>query len=564
MKFFYKKKKICGLIAICFVVMLSFQIVSTTTLNDPENVNIDENPKISATITGTKQWLNNTGFNTTDYWNKETNTDESFPDVNGTIDIDNELANFTVLGDIDTKMIDAPLNDGSWYKFENGIFRLPTQSYIDSRGCFVYHDWDENVDQTHNFPSVQWKKNVSMGFDMSEYNITSASLEVMFNASVFSSVDAPGDTASGGSGGWQSSIFDFAEFYVEISDVEGTFPSKVAYNRTRNLGFTYLSIEEKPIERLGSEAELIAALNGAFESDPNHSNFNITLGINIYCEDNDPSIDVDEWEALIIRSCNLTFTYEKLIDDFTSISWNQNGNNVSSLSPYPIVATRANLKFQYKIDKNWSVYTTKKNSELNIYLNDNPYPIPIKLIDINDTAFEEIDIDLTPPASDAGVNLSIEVLIKDEFGLDQPIIISIDNVTLDISYTIYDIPDPIVAGGGGGGGGRTIIRGEDYTPVVIGLVAGIIGLVAVFGAYQKHFKYPPLVRKIRKLKKKIKKGKTLKSLIVNPREEIIRDNFKLKTRHVLDEEFLQSEVSGKIAKTPKNGKIKKINEKGGK
>ena len=38
----------------------------------------------------------------------------------------------------------------------------------------------------------------------------------------------------------------------------------------------------------------------------------------------------------------------------------------------------------------------------------------------------------------------------------------------------------------------------------------------------------------------------------------------MKTRHILDKEFLQSEVSDKIDKTPKNGKINKINEKGGK
>ncbi|MFX1239599.1 MAG: hypothetical protein ACFE8P_18000, partial [Promethearchaeota archaeon] len=143
---------------------------------------------------------------------------------------------------------------------------------------------------------------------------------------------------------------------------------------------------------------------------------------------------------------------------------------------------------------------------------------------------------------------------KDEFGLDQRITLSIDNVTLDISYIIF-APNPIVVSGGDGGGGTKIIRGEDYTPVVIGLIAGIIGLVVVFGAYQAHFKHPPMVRKIRKLKKKIKKGKTLKSLIVNPRDEIIRDNFKAKTRHVLDEEFLQSEIPGKI---------NKINKKGGK
>ena len=76
-----------------------------------------------------------------------------------------------------------------------------------------------------------------------------------------------------------------------------------------------------------------------------------------------------------IKSFNLSFTYEKFIDEGALVSWNQNGNNVSSLSTYPIDATGANLKFQYKIDKNWTVYTTDKVSEINIYLNNNGWGV---------------------------------------------------------------------------------------------------------------------------------------------------------------------------------------------
>ena len=34
----------------------------------------------------------------------------------------------------------------------------------------------------------------------------------------------------------------------------------------------------------------------------------------IYCEDNEVGADVDRWNSLIIRSFNLTFTYEKKIN----------------------------------------------------------------------------------------------------------------------------------------------------------------------------------------------------------------------------------------------------------
>ncbi len=557
MKFLNKRNKTCGFIAICFVLMLSYQIVSVTSPNDSKTINTQENPKISAQISDTEyDWLNNSGFDTSEYWYSQNNTDTLNPDVNASIS--NGFADFEILGNVDTKIIDDPLNDGTWHAFTYSNFRLPEDYGIDSRGCWVTHEWDEDEDQTHNYPIIHWKKNVSMGFDMSDYNITSASLEVMFNASVGTNVDTENDDDSGGSGNWQYSIGDFVEFYVELSDIYGTNPYRVRYNKTYNLGQDGISpqittIEEKPIEPQGDEDDLISALNSAFEGSPGHSNFNITLGITIYCEDNDPNIDVDTYDPLIIRSCNLSFTYEKLIDEFNSISWNQDANKLSDLSPgndTSVVATEANLKFKYTIDKNWTTNTGSQNSEINIYLNRNPYPIPIKLIHVNVSDFEqEADLNLIPPVD--SVNLSIEILIKDDFGLDDIITISIDNVTLDISYIIYfDIPH---SGGDGGGGGTKIIRGEDYTPIVIGLVAGIIGLIAVFGAYQAHFKHPLMVRKIRKLKKKIKKGKTLKSLAVNPREEIIRDNFKAKTRQALDEEFLQPEVLGKMNKIKEQG-----------
>lgn len=139
--------------------------------------------------------------------------------------------------------------------------------------------------------------------------------------------------------------------------------------------------------------------------------------------------------------------------------------------------------------------------------------------------------------------------------MDQKITLSIDNVTLDISYIIF-APDP-VASSGGGGGGTTIIRGPDYTPVVIGLVAGIIALVTFFGAYQKHYKYPPMVRKIRKLRKKIKKGKSVKSLIVKNRETIINSDFQ-KEMKILEVDVVSSKEMSKVDKISKVSNDKKI------
>jgi hypothetical protein len=281
----------------------------------------------------------------------------------------------------------------------------------------------------------------------------------------------------------------------------------------------------------------------------NYKNFTIIVGMDIFCEDNCYSDD-DTWDLLRINSLSLNFTYEKKIDEGTYLSWNQNADTLSDklsdLIPSndtEVIATKAMLNFQYTIDKNWSIYTSSINSEMNIYLNGNPYQIPIKLIDINTTNFEQTEIELTRPTK--SVNLSIQLLIKDDFNLDQSITISIDNVTLDISYLIIT---PDVTSEDGGGGGTRIIRGEDYSWLVYTLTAGIMGLVIAIAAYEKHYKYPPMVRKIRTLKKKIRKGKKVKSLLVNSRNDLISESFKNNTHKTLESEIPKSESVEKLQK----------------
>jgi len=273
-------------------------------------------------------------------------------------------------------------------------------------------------------------------------------------------------------------------------------------------------------------------------------------------EDNYSQYDRDTWYSLLIKSCNLTFTYRKKINKNAIISWNQDGSKISDLSNDTIVVTNANFNLKYKIDKNWTKYTSSVNSEIQILINDNLHKETIKLGGANET-FKEAKVggfDLTSLITD-DVNISIQIFIANDFNLNQNITVSIDNATLEISYYIFT--QDLIAGDSGGGGGTKYIQGYDYTPIIIGLVIGLIALVSMFGVYQKHYKYPPLVRKIRKLKKTIKKGKKLKSLIVSPREELIRISFKIKTKQILEEEFLQSEILNKNAKLTKNEMINK-------
>ena len=381
--------------------------------------------------------MNNNDFSTQDEWflTKGDKGDNSTIDGN----ISSGNANFKVLGDTQTIEISDPLNDGTWQRYNNDVFLFPDTSIINEAGCYVSHDYDENVNQTRNYHSVHWRKNVNLGVNMSDYIITAASLKASFNATVNINVDTPNDNFP-----VQFGIGDFATFYVLISDINFENPYRVANNKTTNLGQDtppILNITDKDIEP-AEEEDIITALTSSIEKDPDYSNFTITLGIDIYCEDNGPpSNDHDTWEELIIRSFNLTFIVERKMEQFTSLSWNQIGNTISGSD---IQITNANLKFNYSIDQQWPT-SLSPFSEIRILINDNPHTETIRLSTANLT-FGEVKpggFDITNLISkDVNITLSIQIFIANTFGLDQNICISIDDVYLVITYvkTITDIP----------------------------------------------------------------------------------------------------------------------------
>ncbi|MFX0070155.1 MAG: hypothetical protein ACFFAO_03605 [Candidatus Hermodarchaeota archaeon] len=564
----FQKNKYKIYIVLLFVVALLIQAPITNKFKTSISENSRESPQISAPVSGSMQWLNNTGFDNEDDWVKEINTDDLNPDLNASID--NGLAKYEVLGEKHTFVLGVdPRNStemDKWQTTKKTQYEIyPDSVSKTSEGFIASHRWTESAGgQDNNSCAVRWVRQVEMPVDMSDYKITSASFMAQFNATVEEQSDGSGpDDSYGGievppsdyTTSGQDDTWDFAYYSAEISSEDNpTMKTLLAYNRTNSLGTDVapMYVNNKPAIYRDTnmtlnlnEDLLISSIESALSFD--NRNFTLYLGIDIFCADNFNGADQDNFSKLVIRSLNLTFTYEKYIDELDSVSWNQYGKNVSSLTTNPIQANSAKLRFQYKIDKSWSVYTPKQNSELKCYLNGNPYIIPIKLIDISDTEYNVTEISLTPPAINEGVNLSIEVIMKDEFELNQTITIYIDNVTLDISYTIY-APDVAVSSDGGGGGGTRIIRGEDYSWLVYTLTAGIIALMISIVAYEKHFKIPPMVRKIRKLKKKIRKGRKVKSLLVNSREKLIRDSFEAKTHQVLEADVIKSEVIDKLEK----------------
>ncbi len=565
------KKKSFLIILISYIVFsFIFQSGLITSTGDSVDYKSKGNPNLSAVTTGTKQWINNSGFESPIYpWYNETYGD--ITDVN--VSLSNGMANFIINGEqrIFNNISGTPKN-GEWLPGNESEISINPDNYaIDNYGCRADHEYREGVgyDQSRNNPIIQWNRNITMPIDMRDYIITSAKITTEFNGSADLNIETPTDILDGEGGDAYAAEYDHVRYYVLISDLEKVEQYEIAYNQTIHLGrgdwgrtgvngtIDADNISDT-IMTMVDEEDLVFYLNRVLESD--YRNFTITLGIDIYNEDNYESLERDTWYYLYIKSCNLTFNYTKKIDQFTSVYWNQDGPKISDLSPenYTVEATRANLKFQYKIDKNWTTYTSDQNSEINIYLNGIPYSIPIKLININTTAFEEANIELSPPTE--SVNISIELLIRERFNLDQLITISIDNISLDISYKIYT---PSVAVAEGNGGKTKIIHLPDYTLIVIALTAGVIALVTIFGLYQAHYKHPPMVRKIRKLKKNIRKGRKTKSLLLNKREELTTKRFIEQKHQILELEKIKREIDIKESKDTKFDKKTKLQKEVG-
>ncbi len=440
-----KTKYVIALLVLIFIGNLSVIFMSNLveyqsidTLNSYNNDLRDIHPKSQGIVQDvyTIEWLDNTEFTTpiTPWYNT---TDGDISDVNATSD--NDQANFEVLGETNTFELVADPPNLDWANFTNPRFpRYPDNFFNDSAGLNVYHFWDENeaAGQTHNTPSIHWKRNITMPVNMSDYIITSASVEAYFNATVTTSpwwnggIDCPGDP---GDTPLQFSTGDYARFYVLISDPDNTFEFEVAYNQTVDLGQDSPAIPSYGDTLLDIVPQdiLIAILTSLFKT--NNYQFTITLGIDIYCEDNESGVDRDRWDSLIFKYLNFTFTYKKKIDELTKISWNQIGNTISGSN---IIINNATLNFKYKLDQNWT--ESSPNSEIRVLINDRQHSETIKLSSGN-TTFQDAKIGGFDVSNlilkDENITLTIQVFLADTFPLEQKRIVSIDNASLVISYT---------------------------------------------------------------------------------------------------------------------------------
>ena len=395
------------------------------------------------------QWLTNPTFeNPNESWYCTTQGD--ITDVNGTLS--DGVAEFNILGKLHTFSIiaDPPLVF-DWTEVDNPDFpNHPDIDEISAKGCRVSHEYDDTTAVQN--PSVHWDRNITLPVNMLDYVITSASIQAIVNATVDENLDRYADYYYGRRARTDPDdnvdaygVGDYVRFYVLISDLEKNNVYEIANFQTEIIGDGGAPGIDYLLDTYMSHVpeEVLKFYLTSILSKTNH-NFTITLGIRLNIEDNIATYyDLDTFNELIINYLNLTFTYEKKIDQLTTISWNQLGNSIDGNN---VRLEDANLNFKYKINQIWP-QSLSLNSEIRIIINNYDLEKTIKLSSIN-TSFQEISLGkidvLDYILTNINISISIQVFIADDFVLDDKVTITIDDVYFTIAYvrTIADPPDP--------------------------------------------------------------------------------------------------------------------------
>ncbi|NVM45795.1 MAG: hypothetical protein HWN79_12845, partial [Candidatus Lokiarchaeota archaeon] len=224
------------------------------------------------------------------------------------------IANYEILGGygVFSNVSGTPLAS-DWTEFNNSYFILPDGTHeINQNGCEASHEFQENTDQSRNRPSVHWRRNITMPVDMSDYIITSASISALVNGSGDTNLETPSDDLSYDGAGYFATYYDYARFYIKLSNLDYINLYEVAYFQTVDLGIGdqyrqtvgVIDYLNDTLMTMIDEPTLIFYLTKAFEADSYE--FGITLGIDIYCEDNYDQADRDTFYSLLIKSVNLS------------------------------------------------------------------------------------------------------------------------------------------------------------------------------------------------------------------------------------------------------------------
>ncbi|MFX0005641.1 MAG: hypothetical protein ACFFAV_02815 [Candidatus Hermodarchaeota archaeon] len=552
------------IIGLIFIPMIGYFFPNYVGKNKLMSLNMlqVQNPLLFNRISHHEQWIENSNFDVNDNWTTFMEGDATDLSLN----IDNSSANYEIIGDYGTQNFYEDGTSANWTKLQNeDNIVLPDYfdpissggSGMDDRGWYSYFFWPDNQPQS---VKVQWRKNFTMNVNISDYYITSASLEAWINGTVDDSpvngggIDRPGDTLAGGTT-VQIATGDFARFFIMISDVDKNREFIATQYQTDDLGKDgppgITQLNDTLITPVNEET-LIFYLEQALQYD--HQNFAITLGMYFWCEDSGHPGDSDDWQMMIIKNFSLSISYEKRINQFNTGSWTYHGKQIEA-NGYRVEVRDAQLKFETKLNKLWPS-DLSPNSKFKISINGVEHNETVRLNDIgmifqnvSETGFNVGSI----IPNDDEINVTIQVFLADEFALGENIKISIDNVSLWISYDIFiPIKEFIL-----------------YEILFVLACIGIGGLASYVILYQRIFKYPKTVRKVRKFRKSLNKEKTPEIPIVSQEfafkhlynKEVAKISQELNTNLLLHkgEKAKSKDIVMKSEILPQSGQDEKIN-----
>lgn len=362
-----------------------------------------------------------------------------------------EYTNWTAVKNPDFPAFPEWPDNGEHYDYSNPYAQTAdfSDSYgIDEHGVWTNHSWYESPKQT---PSVNWVENFTTDVNMTEYEIIDVDISSTVNGSCIAdggaysgNIEVEGDTNNEAT---QSVTYDYVYFYVNIADLSRNIEYTLADYKTSELGLSNATLDITDIEKQMEPVILdnlkfylsqVLAVDG--------HNFSLILGIDIVCEDSRSS-DIDVWNMLRIKNLNFSFTYVKKIEQASFAAWEQDGYkiNETSYEMNEIELISANLNFNYVYDDHW--VKDSPNSEFRVVINNITHTETIKLSNgtivpqevLGGKGFDVLDyIDPDEP-----VEVQIICYIADNFNLDSNLTISIDNITLDVTYAVIEKLDAV-------------------------------------------------------------------------------------------------------------------------
>jgi hypothetical protein len=492
-----RKKGICFAIFILLIGISSLSLVGN--FHNDINHNSGDVIHPSREVSHTIQWVNNSGFDTLDNWEIVSINQGAGLDTEGEIDTTQGQTNLNILGNQgEFSEISGTPDSLDWNKTKNGNIVYPDNSGGDEFGFYANHWWQDPNDPNQS-ASVHWERIINLPVDMSDFNISSISLDVQFNATVTTQnatgdlykygIDVDGDDVDEPVDFFDDE-YDYVRFYVLISDINRIDSYEIGFNQTSQLGRdgTSGTLSDSDIYIIPEES-MRSYLTTLLEADSQHRRFIFTLGMRIYCADNGQG-DEDIWNDLRILNCNFSFEYEKLIDRSSSISLKQTGSEIDGRN---VIINSANLNFYYKINRSWSDLNSF-NSEMRFLINNKEHNERIKLNEFteifskassNGFKIKNIINPYTP------LNLSLQIFLGDNFELNETIQISFDNITLDIRYT--EIFSDI-----GAEPWYTTYLFYGGSAVTVLIAGSLLSYIFIF-------RFPKPVRKVRKYKKSLRK-----------------------------------------------------------